>query len=48
MSYHTSCQIEGVSETNTLENLKFPIHGEVMGRTKDTYASHACTYNQYY
>ena len=35
-------------QMSTWENLGFPIHGQVVGRTQEIYAWHVCTYNQYY
>ena len=35
-------------QTSIWENLGFPIHEEVVGRTQEIYAWHFRTYNQYY
>ena len=37
ISYYIPYQMQGQVETNTWVNLEFPIHGEVVGRSQETY-----------
>ena len=47
MSFQISYQMQQGFETSMWVNPKFPIHGEVMGTSRDIYAWHVRSYNQY-
>ena len=48
MSLQISYQIQQEFQTSMWVNPKFPIHGEVVGRSQDIYPWHVRSYNQYY
>ena len=49
MSYYLPYQMQQQGfQMSTWENLGFPIHGQVVGKTQEIYAWHVRTYNQYY
>ena len=48
ISFQIPYQMQQGFQTSMWVNPKFPIHGEVVGRSQDIYAWHVRSYNQYY